>query len=68
MTTVTLRLADELARELRRESAQQSISVNQAIVLAVSDWLARQADAQADVEFQAVARERAELLGRLGTA
>lgn len=61
-------MADGLAGQLRQEAEAEQISVNQAVVIAISEWLERRADERADEAFKAVADERADLLDRLGRA
>jgi predicted transcriptional regulator len=68
MVSMSLRMADELAGRLRDEAEAEKISVNQAVVTAISDWLAKRADQHAAEAFQAIAVEQAELLDRLGNA
>lgn len=68
MTSMSLRMADGLAGRLRKEAEAQQISVNQAAVLAISEWLARRADERADEAFRSIGEERSDLLDRLGKA
>jgi hypothetical protein len=68
MTSMSLRMAEDLAGQLRREADADQISVNQAVVIAISEWLDRRADERADATFKAIAEERANLLDRLGNA
>jgi len=68
MVTMTVRVPDELRATLREEAETGGMSVNQAVVTAIDEWLARRADERADQVFREIATERADLLHRLGTA
>lgn len=68
MVTMTVRVPDELGATLRDEAETVGMSVNQAVVTAIDEWLARRADERADQVFREIATERADLLHRLGTA
>lgn len=68
MVTMTVRVPDELGTTLREEAETVGMSVNQAVVTAIDEWLARRADERADQVFREIATERAGLLHRLGTA
>jgi len=68
MVTMTVRVPDELGATLRDEAETVGMSVNQAVVTAIDEWLARRADERADQVFREIAAERADLLHRLGTA
>lgn len=65
---MTVRVPDELGATLRDEAETVGISVNQAVVTAIDEWLSRRADERADQVFAEIATERADLLHRLGTA
>jgi predicted transcriptional regulator len=68
MVTMTVRVPDELGATLREEAETVGMSVNQVVVTAIDEWLARRADERADEVFREIAAERATLLHRLGTA
>jgi hypothetical protein len=67
MATMTLRVPDDMGDRLRAEAESASVSINQAIVTAIDEWLAKRAEERADEVFAQIAAERADLLHRLGT-
>ncbi len=63
---MTLRLTDELNDQLRQAAQDDGLSVQQAAVTAISEYVERRRAAQVQAIFRRIAERDANLLDRLG--
>lgn len=68
MTAMSVRLPDALAEQLRDAARDEGQSMNQAVVVAIQDWLRRRDTKAVTATADEIAKRHASLLERLANS